>query len=203
MGGISGRRVRFEVRPQYGTWQWTDYLVDARHYYPVLFNKITIASRFLGSLTVGRDEAIFPKWLGRPDLLRGYSRTDIGVSCGQLAGGFACNDEEAVGSRVMLFSTEARFPILRMLGTGGGVGLPPVDGLLFYDAGVAWNGGQELLLGRPADYDFTRQRSLLQSSGWGLRLNLFGLMMVRYDYAYPINRPNSRGFGTWWFGMSY
>ena len=42
-----------------------------------------------------------------------------------------------------------------------------------------------------------------QSYGYGFRTNIFGLLVLRWDYAIPINRPGSKGFGTWFFGPSF
>jgi hypothetical protein len=206
-GPISGKRIRLEVQPSVGTWQWTEYLADARAYLPILFNYVTFAARFTGSMAVGRDESRFPKWIGRPDFVRGYNRENLGaVSCTGLPSddGSACNSVELIGSRVAFANAELRFPIIRQFGRRSSPSaLPPLDGLFFYDAGVAWSAGQQVLANRPADYDFTRQRALLSSYGFGVRLNLFNIAIVRWDWAVPVSRPGARGFGTWFFGMSY
>ncbi len=203
VGPLSGRRVRMSVAPQFGTWQWVDYMVDARAYYPIIFNYLTLATRFTSSLTIGRDEAVFPKWIGRPDFVRGYNRSDIGFGCGAIAGGISCTDDETVGSRVAFANAELRFPVLRKGFAGGYFGLPPIDGLVFYDAGLAWNQGQTISWNAPANANPDTQRSVLSSYGYGLRMNLFGLLILRWDYAIPIGRPNARGFGTWWFGANF
>lgn len=207
-GPISGRRARLEVEPSIGSWQWTEYLVDARSYVPILFNYVTFATRFMASMGVGRDELRFPKWIGRPDFIRGYNREDLGnVSCTGLPtdGGQACNSVETIGSRVALANAELRFPIIRRYGSRTNLlgGFPPIDGLFFYDAGVAWSGGQSLTLRRGPDYDFTTQRALLTSYGFGFRLNLFNIAIVRWDYAIPVSRPGAKGYGWWFFGYSF
>ena len=205
-GPISGTRARLQVDPSVGTWHWTEYLVDARHYTPLLFNYVTFATRFVGSMAVGRDELRFPKWLARPDFIRGYNRDNFGsIQCTGLPtdDGSKCNTEETIGSRVAFANAELRFPIVRSLGSRLPIGLPPLDGLIFYDAGVAWSAGQTLLAARPTTYDFTKQRALLQSYGFGFRLNLFNIAIVRWDWAVPVSRPGQKGFGTWFFGASY
>ncbi len=205
-GPISGSRARLQVDPSVGTWHWTEYLVDARHYTPLLFNYVTFATRFVGSMAVGRDELRFPKWLARPDFIRGYNRDNFGsIQCTGLPtdDGSKCNTEETIGSRVAFANAELRFPIVRSLGSRLPIGLPPLDGLIFYDAGVAWSAGQTLLAARPTSYDFTKQRALLQSYGFGFRLNLFNIAIVRWDWAVPVSRPGQKGFGTWFFGASY
>ena len=207
-GPISGRRARIEVEPSVGTWRWTEYMADARSYVPILFNYVTFATRFTTSMSVGRDEARFPKWIGRPDFVRGYNREDIGtVGCTGLPSdnGSSCSSAELIGSRVAFGNAELRFPILRRYGNRTNLlgGLPPVDGLFFYDAGVAWSQGQSVTFTRGDRYNVDTQRALLQSYGFGLRMNLFGIAIIRWDWAVPVSRPGARGFGTWFFGASY
>lgn len=206
-GPISGRRMRLEVEPSVGTWKWTEYVADIRGYYPILFNYVTFATRFSTSMSVGRDELRFPKWIGRPDFIRGYNREDLGaITCTGLPtdDGTSCNSVELIGSRVAFANAELRFPIIRSFGGGRlPIGLPPIDGLFFYDAGVAWSKGQQVVASRPEGYDFSKQRALLQSYGFGIRLNLFNIAIVRWDWAVPISRPGTKGFGTWFFGASY
>ena len=206
-GPISGKRARFQVEPNVGTWNYTEYVADARSYIPILFNYVTFATRLTTNLSVGRDEQRFPKWIGRPDYIRGYNRDDLSsVRCTGLPNddGSSCNTVESIGSRVAFANAELRFPIIRRLDLGFlPMGLPPLDGLVFYDAGVAWTGGQTVLLKRPDNYDFSKQRALLRSYGFGFRLNLFNIAIVRWDYAIPQDRPGQKGFGTWFFGASY
>ncbi len=206
-GPITGKRARVQVQPNFGTWQWTEYLADVRSYLPILFNYVTFATRFTTSMAVGKDESRFPKWIGRPDYIRGYNRDDLSnVQCSGIPtdGNSQCNTVETIGSRVAFANAELRFPIIRRLDLGFlPVGLPPLDGLIFYDAGVAWSQGQSVFLSEPSNYDFSKQRTLLRSYGYGFRLNLFNIAIVRWDWAVPLNRPNQKGFGTWFFGASY
>ncbi|WP_396205736.1 hypothetical protein [Gemmatimonas sp.] len=207
-GPISGRRARLEAEPSVGTWQYTQYTVDTRSYIPILFNYVTFATRFTSSLTVGRDEARFPKWIGRPDFVRGYNREDIGsFGCTGLPNddGSSCSASELIGSRVAFANAELRFPMIRRYGNRTNLlgGLPPIDGLFFYDAGVAWSKGQSVSLSRPANLSVDTARGLLQSYGFGIRMNLFGIAVIRWDWAVPVSRPGARGFGTWFFGASY
>ncbi|WP_291159013.1 hypothetical protein [Gemmatimonas sp. UBA7669] len=207
-GPITGRRARLEVEPTIGDWQYTEYLADIRSYVPILFNYVTFATRFTTSMSVGRDELRFPKWIGRPDFVRGYNREDIGtVGCSGLPNdnGSSCSTAELIGSRVAFANAELRFPIIRRYGTRTNLlgGLPPIDGLFFYDAGVAWSKGQTLLASRPDNYNVDTQRALLTSYGFGMRMNLFGIAIIRWDWAVPASRPGAKGFGTWFFGASY
>ncbi|MEO7996776.1 MAG: hypothetical protein ABI852_04985 [Gemmatimonadaceae bacterium] len=202
---LMGKRVRLQVQPAFGSWKYMDYLVDARHYYPLVFNYLTFATRFTASVATGRDEARFPKYIGRTDFIRGYNRDPIN-STAQCTGlpsdnGSGCNTTETFGSRVAFANAELRFPVLRVLNSG--LPIPPIEGLFFYDAGVAWTKGQQVSWNRPADYDLTAQRAVLKSYGVGLRANLFNIAILKYDYAIPIGRPGQKGFGTFGLGVSY
>ncbi|MGH7637072.1 MAG: hypothetical protein ACREOK_05420, partial [Gemmatimonadaceae bacterium] len=77
--------------------------------------------------------------------------------------------------------------------------LPPLEGLFFFDAGVAWSKHQSLYGSRPANYDANTQRFPLRSYGFGLRLNFFNYALLRWDYAVPLDHPSGsrRGFWTW------
>ena len=139
-GPVMGRRMRFQIAQSLGKLNFTDYLVDYRRYDPIIFNTLTFATRFLSSVSVGRDESFFPKYIGRPDFIRGYDRANFAfVDCTAIIGAQpTCNNAQLVGSRVAVFNEELRFPIIRRFDVGSSFGLPPLDGLLFYDAGLAW-----------------------------------------------------------------
>jgi hypothetical protein len=205
-GPLSGKRLRFQVAAQSGTWQFMDYLADYRRYDPILFGFLTVATRLMTSQSVGRDENIFPKWIGRPDFMRGYSRELFGDAACQTAPGnpTGCSAVQLLGSRVALGNIELRFPLLQQAALGLlPIGLPPIEAALFYDAGIAWQTGQSLTFNRPAVYDWTRERFLLRSWGYGVRMNLFNFAFLRYEYAYPLDQPGRKGFGTWFFGPSF
>jgi len=90
---------------------------------------------------------------------------------------------ELVGNRAMLMNLEYRFPFLiyyfpalRMLGQLGGV--------LFVDAGMAWNG-----LNKDVNYAITY--------GWGPRFVLFGLPF-QLDFAWPYKTPDNDTNRNWY-----
>jgi Tol biopolymer transport system component len=205
-GPIAGRRYRLQVQPVIGGLRWTEFSADYRRYVPVLFNFLTVAWRTQASINVGPDETSFPKYLGRADYVRGYDREQyLAQFCGGLFGDqSACSVEELLGSRFLLGNVELRFPLVRRFDLGViPISLPPVDGLFFFDAGVAWSRGQELSLSRPANYNQDIQRFPLRSYGMGLRMNLFGFALVRWDYAIPLDRPNRKGYWIWTLGPSF
>jgi Tol biopolymer transport system component len=205
-GPIAGRRYRLQIQPVVGGLRWTEFSADYRRYVPLLFNFLTLAWRTQTSIGVGPDEMVFPKYLGRADYVRGYDREQYAA---QFCGGIfsdqsACNVTELLGSRFLLGNVELRFPLVRRFDLGViPISLPPVDGLFFFDAGIAWERGQEISLSRPVNYDQEQQRYLLRSYGMGIRLNLFGYALLRADYAIPLDRGSRRGYWVLTLGPSF
>ncbi len=190
-----------------GAFRFTELLADYRRYDPIIFNFLTVASRVLVSASFGRDADSLRKYIGYPEIIRGYDRESFPRRNCQIADPasiYRCQPLQ--GSRVAIANLELRFPLLR----GGALGvlplpLPPIEGLLFYDAGVAWFGGQDVSLSRtqPDDYDPTVQRHLLTSYGFGVRVNLFNFAILRWDYAIPKDRPGRDGFWRFSLGPSF
>ncbi len=205
-GGVYGRRYRFQVEQTAGNVNWTTLSADIRRYDAIIFSVLTFATRFAANVSIGPDEDAFPKYIGRPDFVRGYDRetyqsTDCGVS---VTDPNACSALQLLGSRVMYANAELRFPLIRRFDLGLlPVSLPPLDGLVFYDMGVSWSGGQALRMTRPDNYDFTLERFPLRSYGLGLRLNLFNIALVRWDYAIPLDGVSRRGYWIWTLGQSF
>lgn len=204
-GPIMGRRMRFQAAQSLGNVTFSDFLADYRRYDPIIFNTLTFATRFLSSISVGSDENLFPKYIGRPDFVRGYDRANFNFyDCTSVLNSqAACNNAQLAGSRVAVANAELRFPIIRRFDVGSSFGLPPVDGLIFYDAGLAWSKGQTPHLGRaPDDNDPTINRYPLTSWGAGLRVNLFNLAILRWDYARPMSNGRKPNW-TFSLGASY
>ena len=196
---LMGRRFRLQVSPVTGSFNWVQGLFDYRRYDPIVFSYLTLASRFYGDLSVGPDEETFPKYIARPDFVRGYDRNNSFNPCTEIGQNpSSCNTVQLLGSRVAATNVELRFPLLRRVELGVvPVDLPPVDGLFFFDAGVAWSKDQALYRTRPANFDVATQRYPLRSYGAGLRLNLFNYAILRFDYAIPMDTPGHHGFWTW------
>jgi WD40 repeat protein len=199
-GPIAGRRYRLEVSPSIGAYRWVQYLADYRRYDPIIFNYLTLATRMYANLSVGPDETAFPKYIARPDFVRGYDRNNAFYSTCPIVGANSsnCSAVQLLGSRVGVANVELRFPLIRKLELAVlPASLPPLDGLVFYDEGLAWSAGQALYGSRPANFDVATQRFPMRSYGAGLRLNLFNYALVRWDFAVPIDQPGRRAFWTW------
>jgi hypothetical protein len=200
-GPIFGRRYRFQVSPVLGSYQWIEYLADYRRYDPIIFNFLTVATRLYANVSIGRDEAAFPKYIARPDFVRGYDRqSTLYTPCvGAGANAMNCNAIQLLGSRVVVANAELRFPVIRQFVLGIiPIALPPVDGVLFYDVGAAWSRGQSLYGSRPSNFDVAKQRFPVRSYGTGFRVNLFNYLIMRWDYAVALDQPGrKRGFWSW------
>jgi outer membrane protein assembly factor BamA len=187
-----GKRYRFEVAPVVGDWRYVQRLADYRRYDLIKF-PFTFATRAQVLARMGRDGDRFPVFIGSPDLVRGYTlgsydATMCSTGCPEL--------DQLVGSRIAVFSAEFRFFLVRNLTLGFlPIGFPPIEGALWYDAGLAWNGTSTVRLDRSPGQNLSAVRSPVTSYGVGLRANLFGLAILRVDYAVPNQRP---GHGGYW-----
>jgi len=200
-GPIYGRRFRFQISPVMGGLNWIEYLADYRRYDAIIFNFLTLATRAYTSISVGPDETQFMKYIARPDFVRGYDRNNVlFLSCPIIgASSWNCSATQLLGSRVAVANAELRFPLVRRLELGIlPIALPPLEGLFFFDAGLAWSEGQRVYATKPTNYLASEHRFPLRSYGFGLRLNLFGYAMLRWDYAVPMDQQGAtRGFWTW------
>jgi Tol biopolymer transport system component len=206
MGPISGRRYRMQFEPAIGVEHWMEYAIDYRRYVPIVFDYVTLAMRGLADLSYGAGEDFVPKYIGNPYFLRGYDRDNFytGGGCTPDANSAtSCSLNELFGSRIALANIELRFPLERDIPLGFlPIVLPPLDGLLFTDAGMAWSHGQTIYLSRPRNYDEALQRYPLVSYGAGLRLNLYNIAVLRWDYAIPLSIHGS-GYWRWSIGPNF
>jgi hypothetical protein len=202
-GPVMGHRFRLQVSPVFGSLKWVQSLVDYRRYDALIFNRLTLASRVYADVSVGPDEEKYPKYIARPDFVRGYDRNNsFNLTCPIVDSHSTCNAVQLLGSRVAVGNVELRFPLLREVGLAFvPASLPPVDGLFFFDVGVAWSNRQNVYWSRPPDYDVSTQRFPLRSFGAGIRVNLFNYAILRWDYAIPVDIPSDapgrRRFWTW------
>jgi Tol biopolymer transport system component len=198
-GPISGRRLRLAASPAIGSLQFTNYTVDYRRYDPVVFDALTFATRLFFNGSYGRDANDLPIYVGSPDFVRGYDQSSFygGYSCQAFLGvtnvyANGCSAPQLIGTRAVVFNEELRFPIIRRFDLGSlPIGLPPVDGALFYDAGLAWRAGQQISFAKPAGYNpnLDIDRYFLRSYGATFRVNLFNLAVLNWSLARPLDRP--------------
>ena len=129
--------------------------------------------------------------------------------------------DQLVGSSAAIMNLELRFPIITELQVGFLGSFPPVDAVLFFDGGMAWENAVCLSPNytRVSDCPAENRRDVrlvwdrqgadpylvrepLFSWGVGLRFNVF-YTVLRLDYAFPLDRPDRRGRFTVSFGPSF
>lgn len=205
-GPIYGHRYRISAEANLGKQGFMEYVADLRRYDAVVFSFLTLATRGYFDMQVGPGETMFPRYIGLPQDIRGYDQEQNYVSQDCLAGGNSnCNAAmQLLGSRIAMVNAELRFPLVRRFDLGFlPISLPPLDGLVFYDAGMAWSAGQKVTLSRPANYDFSTMRYPLRSYGYGVRMNLFNMAVMRWDLAWPIDGTVKSPYWRWSIGPSF
>ena len=199
---IYGRRYRIQAQPAIGDYQWMEYLGDYRRYDPILFNYLTIATRLTASVSTGRDADSTRQYLGWGNMLRGYDRNTFlsnERNCPVTSARMAYRCSPLQGSSLVFASAEARFPLIRGGSIAGIIPIPVIEGAVFYDAATAWFSGQAVRWRRTRVTDPANERGLLTSHGFGLRVNLFNYVVLRWDYAIPHDAPSKKGF--WQFSL--
>jgi outer membrane protein assembly factor BamA len=208
VGPFAGSRSRFQVSPALGTWHFTAGLADYRRY--IFLRPFTLAVRGMMFGRYGRDADRFPIFLGSTELLRGYTYGSIrnhecieNPGAGNVTG--CAQLDQLIGSRIAVGSVELRFPLTRSLVLGFlPIGFPPIEAALFYDAGLAWSEGSILKLKREAsDTDLVLVRAPLKSWGTSIRVNMLGLMILRFDYTKPLDRTRNKSYWTISIGPTF
>ena len=201
-GPIIGQRYRLEVAPSIGELMYYGVLVDYRRYVMVK-RPYTVAGRLLHYARYGPnsdDRRLVPLFIGYQSLVRGYAASsfDLRECPAFIREPSDCPVpvfEELIGSRVLVGNVELRFPLFEGLHITDDppAGLPWLDLVLFFDAGVAWlRSDQPQFLGG--------DRRVLSSYGVALRVNLFGAAILEIDMVHPNNRPGRQWYTQ--FGFS-
>jgi len=194
-GPIVGQSYILEVGPTLGSLSYIDVIADYRRY---LMPKrpFTLAVRALMYGRFGKDADDYrlgAYYIGFPSLVRGYDYYYTYSTIGQPT---IFYENQLYGSKIMVANAELRFPLFRLLGIGKGYyGVFPVDFIAFYDWGFAW-------WNNPPVGGFTFEegiRNAISSAGVGLRVNLFGFMVLGLNYVKPFSRPGQ----GWYVQVSF
>jgi len=209
VGPFAGARSRLQISPSFGNWQFTEGLADVRRYF--FARPFTFAFRGLVYGRRGRDADLFPQFLGSTELIRGYTAGSLinneCVTAPSSPGPTGCPAlDQLIGSSIGVFNAELRFPLTRSVVLGFlPVGLPPIEGALFYDVGLAWNNGSQVRLRQSAcsNPDPEVCRVPLKSWGGSIRMNLLGFVVLRFDYTKPLDRPHNSPYWTVSLGPTF
>src|SRR5437867_6351353 len=208
VGPFSGSRYRVQFSPNFGDWQFLGGLADWRRYF--FARPFTLAVRGLFFGRFGRDGDQFPVFLGSTELIRGYTagsliNNECGTSTTTTTGRTGCSElDELIGSRIGVANVELRFPLTRSVVLGFlPVGLPPIEGALFYDMGLAWESGSIVKWQRDAGDDPETVRSPLRRWGGSIRVNFLGFVVLRFDYTKPLDRLRHKAYWTVSLGPTF
>lgn len=188
VGPYLGTRYRVAVSQSIGTWKYTQLLLDYRRYTQVK-GPVVFAFRGLFYGRRGPDANQFDIFIGTPDLVRGntagsYQRKEC---VAQSSGPVCIPLERLVGQQLAIANFELRFPLLTPAMKFMPRGLPPIEGVAFFDAGLSWNQGSDIRWtvddASPINY-----RAPIAAWGVGARMNLYGLLILRLDWSFPLVR---------------
>ena len=183
-GPIIGQSYMIEASPVVGNMTFTSFMVDVRRYFMPL-RPFTLAFRLLHYGRYGKnadDDRLWPIYIGYDGLVRGYDYSSFDYN--EFEGPDAFDFNRLLGSKILIANAEIRFPLFGLFGIGRGYyGIFPVDFLAFYDAGLAWQNDVKpwFLSGGT--------RKPIQSFGVGLKVNVFGYLVLGFNYVKAINRP--------------
>ncbi|MFL5507308.1 MAG: BamA/TamA family outer membrane protein [Gemmatimonadales bacterium] len=206
-GPYRGTRYRFSVGTTVGGWMYSQFLADIRRYQQIV-GPVTIATRLLYYARVGRDANQFSVFLGIPDLVRGhtsgsYSRNECSTAINVDVTTGCTSLTRLIGEQIGVGNVELRFPVLTPRMKFVPAGFPPIEGTVFYDIGMAWSQNSDIRWEVSAANPNPRIRAPIMSWGVGARVNLFGLMLFRVDWAFPINRPGAGSLVTLSLGPTF
>jgi len=169
--------VKHAGTPMGGDIGFTKYVADSGWYIPLFWGVVGHPHGRTGFIH-GDPVGIVPVWerfyLGGMDTVRGYGWRDISPVD-------PATGDKIGGNKMVQFNAELLLPIIRKAG---------LMGVLFYDAGNAYNNGEEIKI---------TTSELSESAGFGFRwYSPIGPMRLEYGY---ILDPARRGEGGWEFTM--
>jgi WD40 repeat protein len=195
---LNGYRYRLQAEYDFGTYQFFAPTVDLREYLRVA--PVTFAARLYGYGRFGNTGNIYPLYVGYPFLIRGYEAQTFYSGNGKVpTNGFTI--DQLSGNRIAVANFEIRLPLTgpeRLSQFKSKFLFTELN--LFYDAGLAWNQGNQIkfqsgpdAIGKDATgatiYN-TNQRVPATSVGISIRVNVFGAFVLEPYYAYPFNRTD-------------
>lgn len=194
VGPYIGLQSRFQVSQTIGDWHITELLGDYRRH-DHLFGPFILATRALVDNRTGADASRQLLFLGIPDFVRGYTAGSFyshECAAGQSGTYTGCAGLDAlIGTSMAVGNAELRFPLLNASLGFVPIGFPPIEGALFYDVGEVWGGPTDPVNGK-----------VVTSIGTSVRMNFFGIMVLRFDYAFPKQR-DIHGYWTVSLGPTF
>jgi Tol biopolymer transport system component len=209
VGPFLGRRTRIEVAQAVGNWQFFQGTFDYRRY-DKLAGPVTLASRLYYFGRRGREAERFVFYGGSTELVRGHTYGSYTRDECLYAGSdptSACAVNNLIGSQVAVGNIEIRIPLLLGKLSRLPIPLPGLQAAFWYDIGLVWDNNSVIKWNRsPGDPyldlieygvgDMHEVRTPVQAFGASLRANVLGFMVMRLDYARPLDRPRTNHLWT-------
>jgi Tol biopolymer transport system component len=189
---LDGYRYRIQAEYNFGSYQFWAPTIDLRKY--IRTAPVTFAGRLYGYGRLGNSYGLYPLYIGYPFLIRGYEAQTFYNSNGKPSNGFTI--DQLSGTRNVVANFEVRLPFT------GPEKLSVIKSKLlftelnlFFDAGLAWNSGDQVKfqmtpdrIGTDANGYPIYNRVPALSTGISLRVNLFGYFVLEPYLALPLNR---------------
>jgi hypothetical protein len=215
---LNGYRYRLEAAKNFGTYDFWAVTADGRAYQ--FLKPISLAFRITHHARYGEDADNFnPILIGYQGLVHGYDYNQIikrlSVSQGSsnwqtLKGRLTEELYRLSGSKIIVTGMEVRLPF------SGPERLSVIKSSLlysdlswFFDAGVAFDEFKHFREGEDIDVEFvdangnivydtvTRKPKVAMSTGFSLRINLFGALIIEPYIAYPLEKGAKPLFGLY------
>lgn len=194
---LGGYRYRLQAEYNFGSYKFFAPTIDVRKY--VRAAPVTFAARIYGYGRFGNASGLYPLFLGYPFLIRGYEAQTFYNNTTKPGNGFTI--DQLSGSRTAVVNLEMRLPFTgpeKLSQFKSGFLFSDLN--LFFDAGLAWNDGNQVKFQTAPDrigtdaagnaiYN-TNQRVPALSAGISLRVNLFGYFVLEPYFAIPFNRTD-------------
>ncbi len=191
---ISGSRYRFDLfgTPKLGATGLSFLNIGADYRtYIRLGHNYSLALRYAGGASIGANPQKFiiggvESWINYT-IEGGYvplqnAEDFIFLQTGLPLRGY--NYNAAIGSKYSLFNFEFRYPLFAFLQAGPlPLGVQSLAGVMFFDAGSAWNKEKDYVAFTKNELGQTVTRDLLMGMGTGARIYFLGFL-VRFDVAW-------------------
>ncbi|MCR8560632.1 tolB protein precursor [Mucilaginibacter sp. BJC16-A38] len=211
---LSGYRYRLQAEYDMGTYRFFAPTIDLREYLRVA--PVTFAARLYGYGRFGNTGNLYQLYVGYPYLIRGYEpQTFYNVNTKKASNGFTI--DQLSGNRIAVANFEIRLPFTgpeKLSQFKSKILFTELNA--FFDAGLAWNSGNQIKFQSAPDvtgyvgrvdtqgkpvldknglqlqdpvYN-TNQRVPALSAGVSLRINIFGYFVLEPYLAVPFNRTD-------------